>query len=170
MKPEIIILLPVFLFLIAFLFLMAIKPYQRKNHCTGNDLAKNINIIVTDKNIYMGENGFPTRIIPIKKMDGELKDETARIIGTDNPGEKRKYPRKEFECFVDFVKEGRLFKESSKNLSYSGVFLKSNKPDKYNIDDSLMLTFQISNGQPQKHKGRVVRKKNNGIGVQFLKA
>ncbi|MCP3875583.1 MAG: PilZ domain-containing protein [Desulfobacteraceae bacterium] len=82
--------------------------------------------------------------------------------------DRRRHPRKKFDSLIDFVKGGNLIKEKAKDLSYSGIFLKSSRLEKYNINDSLTLAFQDTSGQPKKYKGHIVRKDREGIGVHFL--
>ena len=90
--------------------------------------------------------------------------------GTVKDGERRGYPRKAFVSSVEFIKKGVLFKEMSKDLSYSGMFVKSKKPERYRIGDPLLITFQTEKGHPQKHHGQIVRKETAGIGIRFLSA
>ena len=89
--------------------------------------------------------------------------------GAVKDGERRGYPRKEFVSSVEFIKKGVLFKEMSKDLSYSGMFVRSNKPERYSIGDLLLVTFQTAKGRPQKYRGQIVRKETAGIGIRFLR-
>ena len=110
------------------------------------------------------------------RMDLELRNDTVNLDESNSfvppesfPDEKRKYPRKPYKTNVEFIGKGTLFKETSRDISYSGIFLKSKMPDKYKLDEIIMLTFQTSKGAPQKRNGRVVRKTSRGIGIHFIK-
>lgn len=127
--------------------------------------------IHTDK-LYMGESGIPETlektIIP-----GQVFDKTASQPDHSiqkKTGDKRGYPRKKINAVVDFVINGKLFKENAVDYSRSGIFLKSFHPASYAPDDLLTLTFQTINGKPHKHMGKIVRKSSQGVGVQFVNA
>ncbi|MCG8689187.1 MAG: PilZ domain-containing protein [Desulfobacterales bacterium] len=88
-------------------------------------------------------------------------------ISTNKNKEKRRFPRYDFESQVEFIKDGKLFKETSRDLSHTGLFLKTMMPDKYSVSDKVMLTFHHPNQGPQKRNGYIVRKARNGIGIHF---
>ncbi|WDP92361.1 MAG: PilZ domain-containing protein [Desulfobacter sp.] len=81
---------------------------------------------------------------------------------------RRNAHRMSFNGMVDLVVEGRLYKEMGENISESGIFIQSSRPEKYTIFDKLTLAFQGPDDKPVKHVGRVVRKGGGGIGVLYL--
>lgn len=86
----------------------------------------------------------------------------------EGENEKREYTRIRYEYFVEFIKEGVLYKEASKDISYSGMFIKSKTPEHYSVNDLILITFQYPKGNPQRRNGRIVRNTREGIGVKFL--
>lgn len=167
MKPLIIILFSISLIFSIFLIYQAIKFIRKLRQFSNDCTVKDIHVMKHDNKISHGDKGLPAKTGPNKKMDFGLMEETAANQYLDL-NERRKHLRKDFQTFVEFIKEGRLFKETSRDLSYSGIFLKSKTPDQYNINDFIMLTFQTSKSRPQKHNGQVVRKDSNGIGIKFI--
>jgi formylmethanofuran dehydrogenase subunit E-like metal-binding protein len=68
---------------------------------------------------------------------------------------------------VDFINKGTLYKEQARDLSYSGIFIKSRTPEKYKKDDLIVMTFQTDDIGPQRRNGRISRIDATGIGVNF---
>lgn len=173
----------IYLFLILFLsliliFFQAMKSYRKVNPATQNDMTKNIHIIIKESTVYMDKNGF-CEIRQEKIINPEFGSEftvmpdrspdNAENSSKANSMDKRKQARKSIQAFVDFVKEGKLFKETSRDISQSGIFLNSAASSRYNVGDFLTLAFQTANSKPQKHDGTVVRKTDDGIGINFIK-
>lgn len=82
--------------------------------------------------------------------------------------ERRKQVRKNFYAPVDFTIKGTLYKEVSRDISDFGIYLYSNYVKKYKIDNIAIITFQNSDGLPEKLKGKIVRKDDKGVGIQFI--
>ena len=84
------------------------------------------------------------------------------------PGDSRAYPRKKYALPVSLAHKGRLQSGTSKNLSYSGIFIKMDSTAHCRENDLLTLTFVTSNDFPLILKGKIARKDETGIGVHFL--
>ncbi|MFA5902672.1 MAG: PilZ domain-containing protein [Desulfobacula sp.] len=82
--------------------------------------------------------------------------------------EKRMHYRIDYITYVELNSNGELLKETSKNLSVSGIYLKSSRSDRYNIGDVIIITFIDLESQPRKYSGLVVRKTDKGIGIKFI--
>lgn len=167
MEPLIILLFSISLILSIFLIYQVIKFVRKLKQFSNDSTVKDIHVIKYDNKVSHGDKSLPAKTGPNKRMDLDLMEEIADNQYLDL-NERRKNLRKDFQAFVEFIKEGRLFKETSRDLSYSGIFLKSKTPDQYNINDFIILTFQISKSRPQKYNGQVVRKDSNGIGIKFI--
>lgn len=87
-----------------------------------------------------------------------------------NKSERRNAQRRHLKSIVDFVKDGRLFKEVSRDFSRTGLFITSRQPERHQVDDHITLTFQAPGGEPRKHEGRIVRLNKRGFGVAFSDA
>ncbi len=150
------------------LLIYGVIKFSRKVKQFSNDsTVRDVHVIIHDNEVYKNDKNFPTKTDPNNQMTLDLMEETATNQCQDHNG-KRKYSRKGFHTLVEIIKEGRLFKETSRDLSYSGIFLKSKIPDQYSIDDIIMLSFQTSKNDPQKYRGQVVRKDSDGIGIKFI--
>ena len=159
------------LFLLAIWTIRFVKGlYQKKE-----DGARQPGITIHAETLFIGEKGLPVNWdekISAEKVvtaSGNQTPETASAesFGTEN--EKRNHTRHCIQTLVDFVLNGRLFKEVSANYSASGIFLKSFSPNRYQVNEFLTLTFQPAGGAPQKHWGKIVRKSDDGIGVEFVR-
>jgi hypothetical protein len=167
MTALVIIIFLIVLFISTALFLQAIKFYGKLKQLSHGDTVKDVRPIKYDNNGLQEEKSFSTNIKPKNEMDWKLYDKIDIYDGL-KPNEKRKKSRKGLQTSVEFIKGSVLFKEISRDISYSGIFLKSKTPDKFNINDLITLTFQTSKSHPQKFNGKVVRKDKSGIGVKFL--
>ena len=81
--------------------------------------------------------------------------------------DRRRSPRVDYTKPVDLLLDGRLIKETSSNISDTGIFIASRRPDKYEVHDKLTISF-ISDSKPVKRIGWVVRKAHNGVGVVYI--
>ena len=80
-------------------------------------------------------------------------------------GERRKHARKECSAPVR-VGVWRVFTEHIRNISVSGVFIKSSTP--FAEGEQLTLVFSLPNKNgPLKVTGHVVWKSQEGVGVEF---
>ena len=154
------IIFALILFLISiFLCVQIIKLYRRFRRASDNTTAKNIYVIKYNDSV--DEDIFPEARTAVKPGG-------ARPEVSDGP-ERRKHPRIEYQGFVDFINEGTLYKEQARDLSYSGIFIQSRTPEKYKIDDLIVMTFQTEETGPQRQNGRIARINHTGIGVNFVR-
>ncbi len=130
-------------------------------------------ITISNSKVYFdSENNLrsavdDTRVNMAKHTKSEDTATSAQKILVNGKTERRQSQRQKLKTIVDFVIQGKLFKETSKNLSNTGMFIVARKPGRYDINEPMTLTFQISEGQHNKHRGRIVRKTSRGIGVDF---
>jgi len=79
---------------------------------------------------------------------------------------KRKHARKKFVAVVDYVAEGRTYKDFIQDIGQGGVFIKTRVP--FALGQDISLTFTLpGNKHHIKIMGRVVRTTADGIGVEF---
>lgn len=147
MNPVILFLISI-LFLILFLFgVRAVWLSFKMKRASSNHYVKDI---------YISQSEIKPSLTLSKIQTGHASKE------------KRNNPRYNFEQNIEFVQGGKLFKEVSKDLSHTGIFLKTTAPDSYDTGTEVILTFRTPNEGPQKRTGRIVRKDKNGIGIHFL--
>ncbi len=83
--------------------------------------------------------------------------------------DRRSSPRKRLDAMASVVgKEGNVT-EKTQNHSLTGLFLKSNFPEKYQLKDSVKVSFKDETGVSHTHTGEVVRKSREGIGIHYRK-
>ncbi len=175
MTPLIILFAFILLLFFIFLAFHAIRLFRKIKTASADATAKDVYVVTYDKKFP--QNRADTSIneqIHIK-MDQALMDAMHQHKKAGKPlkfkkraDENRRFPRRDFACIVEFIKKGKLYKETSRDLSFSGIYLNSKTPEKYDIKKIILLTFQMPDGQPQKRKGKIVRKDKTGIGVHFL--
>ena len=80
--------------------------------------------------------------------------------------EQRKYPRKVCLLDMDYFTGERAFKDFSKDISNSGIFIETRNP--LSVGDEILLTIQLA-GEVEEIKisGEIVRTTSHGIGVRF---
>ena len=152
MTPLNIILTLIIALTLIFVCIHFYRLYRRFKQASDNSTAKNI-YVLKYKNSIDGDDS------------AEIEPEPAapRQDGAD----RRRYDRTEFHGFVDFISKGTLYKEQARDLSYSGIFIKSKTPEKYRIKDLIVMTFQTDDLGPQRRNGQIVRIDRTGIGVNF---
>ncbi len=80
--------------------------------------------------------------------------------------EQRKYPRKVSLLDVEYSAGESAFKDFSKDISNSGIFIETRNP--LSVGDEILLTIQLAGeGEEIKISGEVVRTDSQGIGVRF---
>ncbi len=83
--------------------------------------------------------------------------------------EKRKHERKPTKAPVEIVTGGSLNKETARDISINGIFIKNDDFDKYEEGQEIVLAFESRSGEPHTLEGKIVRKDKEGIGVKFKK-
>lgn len=159
MTPLNIILTLIISLISVFLCVQLLKLYRRLKRAWDNATVKNI--YVTTDNSSVDEDDFPE--VRIATESGAPRSEDSK-----EPG-RRRYPRSEFQGFVDFIDKGTLYKEQTRDLSYSGIFIQSRTPEKYKKNAFIVMTFQTDEAGPQRREGRIVRIDHTGIGVNFVR-
>ena len=155
MTPLNIIFTLIILLISGFLCVQLLKLYRRFKRASDNATAKNIYVIKNDNSV--DEDDLP-----------EAEQAALRPEGSKET-DRRKYPRNEFQGFIDFINKGTLYKEQARDLSYSGIFIKSRTPEKYKKNDLIIMTFQTNETGPQRRNGRIARISHTGIGVNFVR-
>jgi len=94
--------------------------------------------------------------------DEEISQSNALKAGKDL----RKHPRQSYSISIHFATQKRLFEGLTKNISPSGVFIKTD--DTPNAGKILTLFIPLKGEQKAEIKGRVVWSNQVGCGVKFL--
>lgn len=81
--------------------------------------------------------------------------------------EKRKHERKATRVPVEVVSRGQIHKETAGNVSFSGIYIKNADVEKYDLNQEIVLAFESKDGKPYTAEGIIVRKDENGAGIQF---
>jgi hypothetical protein len=154
MMPLNIIFTLITALILIFVCIPIFKLYRWFRKASDNSTAKNIYVIKYENTIDedQDENGF-----------SEAEPFISRPAGSD----RRRYGRTEFHGFVDFINKGTLYKEQARDLSYSGIFIKSRTPEKYTKNDFIVMTFQTDKLGAQRRNGQIARIDHTGIGVNF---
>jgi len=83
--------------------------------------------------------------------------------------ERRLSPRKRLQAMVKVVKREDHTNEETLNYSLTGLFLKCNLPEEYNINDQVEIFFKDGDGTDQAHTGHIVRKFRKGVAIHYQK-
>lgn len=161
MTPLNIILTLIISLISVFLCVQLLKFYRRLKRAWDNATVKNIYVTTDNSSVDEDEDDFPK--VRIATESGAPRPEDSK-----EPG-RRRYPRTKFQSFVDFINEGTLYKEQTRDLSYSGIFIQSRTPEKYKKNAFIIMTFQTDEAGPQRRKGWIVRIDHTGIGVNFVR-
>jgi hypothetical protein len=81
--------------------------------------------------------------------------------------EKRKHRREKTNVPVEVVSGGQLHKEMAKDVSFNGIFINNTEFDKYEVGQEVVLAFESKDGEAYTVEGRIVRKDENGAGIEF---
>jgi len=157
MTPLNIILTLIIALTLIFVCIHFFRLYRRFKLASDNSTAKNIYVLKYKNSIDEDESPEAEPVIPLESGPDRLES------GPD----RRRYARTEFHGFVDFINKGSLYKEQARDLSYSGIFIKSKTPEKYRINDLIVMTFQTDDLGPQRRNGQIARIDRTGIGVNF---
>ncbi|MCG8549524.1 MAG: PilZ domain-containing protein [Desulfobacterales bacterium] len=155
MTPLDIIVTLIISLILIFFCVHIFKLFRWAKRDTDTATAKNIYVLNYDR--IIDEDGLAKagRVVPEPKVP--------------EGSERRGHPRTEFHGFVDFINKGTLHKEQARDLSYSGIFIKSRTPEKYKKNDFIVITFQTAETGPQRRNGRITRISRTGIGVNFVR-
>ena len=108
-----------------------------------------------------------TRLLTcIKEMNTEDRIKVLNFIAQKGLTERRNYPRQRCDLTVSFDNSNTSCEGFIKNLSASGVFIRTKKV--FNLGEHVKLSFTLPTEQnPLIATGKVVRKEDDGFGVQF---
>ena len=81
--------------------------------------------------------------------------------------EKRRHERKKTRVPVEVVTNGKLSKETAKDVSFSGIYIRNTLFHKYEINQQIVLAFESKQGDAYTVEGTIVRKDEFGAGIQF---
>ncbi|MCG8640204.1 MAG: PilZ domain-containing protein [Desulfobacterales bacterium] len=81
--------------------------------------------------------------------------------------EKRRHKREKTRVPVEVVTGGRLYKETAKDVSFSGIYIRNTLFHKYEINQQIVLAFESKQGEAHTVEGTIVRKDEFGAGIQF---
>jgi len=82
--------------------------------------------------------------------------------------ESRKHPRKQCALYVKYAVQRKIFPGEVKNISPSGVFLKTNENDGLDVGQQFRLAIpNRKKGNVIKRHARVIWSSRNGFGVEF---
>ncbi len=82
--------------------------------------------------------------------------------------ERRHPPRTELQTKVKILKDGLEAIEESRNHSLTGLFLKTNSPDSYEVDEKVEVSFKDESGIDRFYSGTIVRTTRNGIAIHYI--
>jgi hypothetical protein len=106
-------------------------------------------------------------IARIKRMTLENQAVLLKELDEEKDRKLRQHDRKTFFMIVDYIVEGRYFRDFIQDMSDTGVFIKmsQNVP----LGRQILMTFMSpDNQQPFKINGEAVRVTSEGVGVKFI--
>ena len=118
----------------------------------------------------MQENGDPDITLDlIKRIMGMAPKEQLKLLKQLNGGvlkKKRKDDRKRYLMAVDYAVNGHYFRDFIRDISQTGVFIKTSNP--FPVGQEVLLSFMCPDNQkPFKITGEIVRSFPDGIGIKF---
>ena len=78
----------------------------------------------------------------------------------------RKRPRKIYNKSIIFAAQNQVYQGSIKDISATGVFIKNK--DRFSERQQITIALPLKNGREKKLDGIIVRRNNEGVGVEFL--
>jgi hypothetical protein len=120
---------------------------------------------MNDANRALKTPSVADRLISLIRTMSEDRQKTLlRELEQRLSKEKRQHSRKPLSTFVDFVSEGRGYREFTRDISEGGVFIETSTP--FSMGKEVVITFPGSS-KPLKITGRIARVEDRGIAVQF---
>jgi len=114
-----------------------------------------------------GVNVTDQLIARIKRMTLENQAVLLKELDEGQDGKLRQHDRKTFFMIVDYIVEGRYFRDFIQDMSDTGVFIKTSQD--VPLGRQILMTFMSpDNQQPFKINGEAVRVTSEGIGVKFI--
>lgn len=81
--------------------------------------------------------------------------------------ERREAERTNLKTNVKLMKGEEEIVEEIENSSLTGLFIKTNSPEKLQINDTVEVSFIDENGIARTHAGQVVRKSKRGFAIHY---
>ncbi|MBU1196840.1 MAG: PilZ domain-containing protein [Proteobacteria bacterium] len=81
--------------------------------------------------------------------------------------ERREAERTDLKTDVKLIKGEEEIVEEIENSSLTGLFIKTNTPEKLQINDTVKVSFIDENGIARNHAGQVVRKSERGFAIHY---
>ena len=114
-----------------------------------------------------GVNVTDQLIARIKRMTMENQAVLLKELDKGQDRKLRQHDRKTFFMIVDYIVEGRYFRDFIQDMSDTGVFIKTSQD--VPLGRKILMTFMSpDNQQPFKINGEAVRVTSEGIGVKFI--
>ncbi len=82
--------------------------------------------------------------------------------------ERRHSPRTELQTKVKILKDGLEAIEESRTHSLTGLFLKTNTPDNYKLDEKVEVSFKDESGVDRFYSGTIVRTTRKGVAIHYI--
>ena len=106
-------------------------------------------------------------IARIKRMTLENQAVLLKELDEGQSRKLRQHDRKIFFMLVDYIVEGRYFRDFIQDMSDTGVFIKTSQD--VPLGRKILMTFMSpDNQQPFKINGEAVRATSEGVGVKFI--
>ena len=121
-----------------------------------------------NQNQEMRETDVTAQLVErIKSMTLEKQAQLLRELDEGKDRKLRQHDRKTFFMIVDYMVEGRYFRDFMQDMSDTGVFIKTSQ--NVALGQKILMTFMSpDNQQPFKINGKVVRLTSEGVGVKFV--
>jgi hypothetical protein len=104
----------------------------------------------------------------VKDLPDKLQDVLLKIVKSWQTGKQRDYQRFDTPMEIDVLIGDRVLQTNMKNISASGVFIKTSKV--IDVKKDVKVVFSLSGAEkPFKLEGSVVRSDKNGLAVEFKK-
>ncbi len=111
---------------------------------------------------------YGTLIRRIGQLNIEQQRDLLEIIERNWGKGRRKNNRKAFFMTVDYVVDGKYYRDFIQDVSSSGIFIKTRQ--KFEVGKIIWMTFMAPDFQmPYKISGKITRTLERGFGVQFIK-
>lgn len=81
--------------------------------------------------------------------------------------ERRQAPRLPLRTRVQLLSKDEATVAESENHSLTGLFIKSNFPDTYQVNDAVTVAFTDEAGVPQTRSGKIVRASQDGVAIHY---
>jgi Tfp pilus assembly protein PilZ len=113
------------------------------------------------------ELGITDQLIErIKSLSLEKQAQLLKELDEGKNRVLRQHDRKIFFMTVDYIVDGKYFRDFIQDMSSSGVFI--NTSQTFSLDQTILMTFMSpDNQQPFKMNGEIVRVTPDGVGVRF---